>query len=75
MSRPETSTRAVATMVAPRTFLALAAGFLLLYAGICLAAWRQRGERAALESVVALPLPPEASPAAPAKPAPTPLEP
>ena len=72
MSRPETPAPAV---VAPRTFLVLAAGFLLLYAGVLVAARQQWGARAELESVVALPPLPETSPAAPAKPAPTPLEP
>ena len=76
MSRPEIPAHAVPVGLAPRAFLALAAGFLLFYAGVLVAVRQQGGARAELESVVALPPSPEASPAAaPAKPAPTPFEP
>lgn len=61
MSRPETP--AAVPAVAPRAFLALAAGFLLLYAGILVTARLQRGARSELESVVPLPPLPESAPA------------
>ena len=76
MSRRETPA-VTAAAVAPRAFLALAVGFLLLYAAVLVAARQQRGARAQLESVV--PLPPRPDPPAPAdaapEPAPTPTEP
>ncbi len=62
MSRPETPVPVVAA-VAPRAFVALAAGFLLLYAGILMVARQQRAARAQLESVV--PLPPRTEAATP----------
>lgn len=76
MSRPETSATAAAppAVVAPRAFLALAAGFLLLYAGVLVSARQQRADRSRLESVVPLPPRPEPAPASPG-PAPAPVEP